>query len=73
MSKVIVKKDEHKVLRNNIILSIESEIIKQHNEFNNKTNEQTSFAPNLEIIGDTNNDAVDNPKYTNEPNNACSL
>ena len=50
----------------------EKENIKQDKQFINKTMEQTLLEPNLENITLTKRLAHDNPKYTNEPINACS-
>jgi hypothetical protein len=50
-----------------------NENVKQHIVFNKRIALHTLEGENLENISETNKDANDKPRYTNEPNSACSL
>ena len=50
-----------------------NEKVKQQQVLIKRTTLQTFDGPNLEKIRDTKREAKDNPKYTKDPNNACSL
>lgn len=55
-----------------IYFSFVIENMKHETEFRNNIYPQTLAAPNLLINTDTNKEANDNPKYTNDPIKACS-